>query len=268
MDPKAKAQRLRTLLLGMSSDIESIPRPATAVSSGAEVMESAAVDELRRQQETHIDDGLRKMAQNRPEDLTIDELGVLEAIVLPENRPVVFVRNGSYDFLRDPWTRLNLDAAKSVIDPLLPLIGRVEVPYYPLIPFGGTGFVVGPNILMTNRHVAALFSSGLGLTLRYTSGDAAVNFNREYGSQLEGGPDTLEVRRVVMVHPYWDMALLLVDALRNPKSLKLSVRPPEEVVGRNVVVVGYPARDPRSNLELQDKIFEKVYNVKRLSQSA
>jgi hypothetical protein len=46
------------------------------------------------------------------------------------------------------------------------------------------------------------------------------------------------------------------------------VRPPEEVVGRNVVVVGYPARDPRSNLELQDKIFEKVYNVKRLSQSA
>jgi endonuclease G, mitochondrial len=264
MDPKEKAQRLRKLLLGISSDIESIPRAPAAIASAAEVMESAAVDELRRQQETHIDNGLRKMAENRPEDLTTDELGVLEAIVLPENRPAVYVRNGSYDSLGDPWTQLNLDAAKSVIDPMLPLIGRVELPHYPLIPYGGTGFVVGPNLLMTNRHVAALFSSGLGLTIRYASGDAVVNLNRQYGSQLDGGPDTLEVRRVIMVHPYWDMALLLVDGLPNSKSLNLSIRPPEEMVGRNIVVVGYPARDPRSNLELQDKIFENVYNVKRL----
>jgi endonuclease G len=42
------------------------------------------------------------------------------------------------------------------------------------------------------------------------------------------------------------------------------VRRPQDLEGQNVVVVGYPARDDRSSLELQDRIFARKYNVKRL----
>ena len=49
------------------------------------------------------------------------------------------------------------------------------------MPYGGTGFVVGEGLLMTNRHVAEMFTEGLGegglrLQRRAT---AAVDFKRE-----------------------------------------------------------------------------------------
>jgi endonuclease G len=72
------------------------------------------------------------------------------------------------------------------------------------------------------------------------------------------------VRGVEMIHPYWDMALLQVDGLPTDKMLRLSVLTPDQLVNHNIVAVGYPARDDRSDLVLQDKIFGGVYYVKRL----
>jgi endonuclease G len=116
---------------------------------------------------------------------------------------------------------------------------------------------------MTNRHVAKLFSSGLGLKIAYNSGDSAINFRR----QVDTGSDHsayAEVLGVEMVHPYWDMALLRVADLPDGKMLILSTKKPEELEGEEIVVVGYPAKDWRSDLELQDRIFQSQYNVKRL----
>ena len=68
---------------------------------------------------------------------------------------------------------------------------------------------------MTNRHVAGLFAIGLGFRdIRYVAGDAAVNFDRfkrEEGDPPEDQAAALQVREVLMIHPYWDMALLRVD---------------------------------------------------------
>src|SRR6516165_5961989 len=144
-----------------------------------------------------------------------------------------------------------------------PLIGRIEVPHMPQIPYGGTGFVVGRRLVMTNRHVAKLFSSGLGLKIGYNAGDSAINFRR----QVDTGSDRTayaEVLGVEMIHPYWDMALLRVADLPDDKILSLSTKKPEELEGGDVLVVGYPAKDWRSDLELQDRIFQGQYNVKRL----
>ena len=46
--------------------------------------------------------------------------------------------------------------------------------------------------------------------------------------------------------------------------LTLSTVSPDELNGRDIGVVGYPARDDRNDLALQDQIFERKYNVKRL----
>ena len=46
--------------------------------------------------------------------------------------------------------------------------------------------------------------------------------------------------------------------------LRLSIHRPEDLVNHDVVVIGYPALDPRNDIPLQNQIFEGKYEVKRL----
>ena len=96
-----------------------------------------------------------------------------------------------------------------------------------------------------------IFAQGLGLTIRYRGGDAAINFKRQVDTPEDDHTAYLTVRGVEMIHPYWDMALLQVDGLPTDKMLRLSVQSPEQLVNRNIVAVGYPALDPRNDAELQ-----------------
>jgi hypothetical protein len=36
----------------------------------------------------------------------------------------------------------------------IPSVGRIELPGDPILPYGGTGFVVGENLLMTDVSLA------------------------------------------------------------------------------------------------------------------
>lgn len=197
-------------------------------------------------------------------DLKENDLEHLEAIVLPNERPVAYIRRGKYSNVpQTRWQELNSQAVRGRLEPLFPSIGRVELPLSSLMSYYGTAFVVGPNLLMTNRHVGRLFTDGVGTkSLRYELDSAAVDFVREYGVNDSA---VVRVIDVVMIHPYWDMALLKVDSLPpGVKPLKLAVKDPEDYLDENVVIVGYPARDERSDLKIQDRIFERRYGVKRL----
>ena len=199
----------------------------------------------------------------RGEPLSPEDSFIAEAIILPNERPVVDVVNGTYDTPPAPFKHLGKKSARARIQAALPAIGRVELPDHPSLPYGGTGFVVGDDLLMTNRHVAELFATGLGReTLSFIPGQsAAVDFLRE-----RDRPDSLmfQIGRVAIVHPYWDMALLVVDGLTSVTPLSLSTAPPGDLRERDVVVVGYPALDPRNAVDVQNRIFAGVFNVKRL----
>jgi endonuclease G len=181
---------------------------------------------------------------------------------------VVFVRDASFGPLPEPWSHLGeVPGHRERIEAAIPSVGRVDLPSNLRFPYGGTGFVVGPDLLMTNRHVAEIFSSGLGLGgLIFRAGEtAAVDFRRERDTPPEERSAYVTVRGLVMIHPFWDMAILRVSGLpAGARPLKLSIRAPEGLVGADVAVIGYPARDERNDLELQDRIFERAYNVKRL----
>ena len=56
---------------------------------------------------TPAETGLQKVKEGRHRELTDEEMNGLEAIVLPQNRPVVFVRGDSYDDVEHPWEKLN-----------------------------------------------------------------------------------------------------------------------------------------------------------------
>lgn len=203
-------------------------------------------------------------AAERHEPLTDAQAHVLEAIVLPKERPVVDVVGGTFETPDEPFAHLGQHEAREVIGRALRSVGRVELPGHPSLPFGGTAFVVGEGLLMTNRHVAELFASGWGREgLSFLPGlEAGIDFLRE---RDRSESIFFEVSRIVMVHPYWDMAILEVTGLpaAHP-ALTLSTAEPGDLVDREVVVIGYPALDSRNNVELQNQIFGGVFNVKRL----
>jgi endonuclease G, mitochondrial len=255
MEKQERAELLKNMLLQIApgDNIENVARPVR--DDGLESVDAAI---------SPAETGLKKVAEGRQHEMTDEEIDGLEAIVLPQNRPVVFVKGDFYDDVEHPWEKLNPPEVKARVSRAFPAIGRIEVPNMPQIPYGGTGFVVGKRLVMTNRHVAKLFSSGLGLKIAYHPGDSLINFRRQIDSGDSGGDASVEVLGVEMIHPYWDVALLKVADLPDDRVLALSTRKPEDLEGRDIVAVGYPAKDWRSDLALQDRIFSGQYNVKRL----
>jgi endonuclease G len=206
--------------------------------------------------------GLEKVATDKEPDEM--EMRGMEAIIMPRERPVVFVKGDIFDPIEAPWEHLNTDVIRGRFKKLIPSIGRIELPNSLFIPFGGTGFVVGKNLLMTNRHVAGLFSQGLGRkNLVYHAGDAAIDFKREVDMPEDAG-QLIQVVKVLMVHPFWDMAILQVTGLpESSEPLVLFTDDPAGMLDAEVAAVGYPARDDRNDLAIQDRIFQRKYNVKR-----
>lgn len=201
---------------------------------------------------------------SRGETLNSRERFHLEAIIIPDRRPAIDIVDGDYQTRHADWLHLNDEAIRSRLRGVFPSIGRVELPNHPTLPYGGTAFVVGEGLLMTNRHVAELFAEGVGLRgLKFISGlSGGIDFLRERRSLRE---DFLDFSAVVMIHPYWDMALVKVEGLqRRHGALSLSTRSPEELIGRDVAVVGYPAFDPRNPFDVQNAVFDGVYGIKRL----
>jgi endonuclease G len=189
----------------------------------------------------------------------------IEAIILPKIRPVLDVINGDFHTDHPLWLMLNDDESlRGRLRKAIPSIGRIELPRNPDYPYGGTGFVVGDGLIMTNRHVAEIFSTGLGIReLGFKRGfRAGINFLHE----LDSPPGTtLMLKRIVLIHPYWDMALLSVEGLPpDAKPLRLSLRdiPADPMV--DVAAIGYPAFDYRNDAGEQNDLFRNVFGVKRL----
>ncbi|CAA2105425.1 hypothetical protein MBUL_03186 [Methylobacterium bullatum] len=228
---------------------------ATTESMGGEVSREVPVDLVR--------EGVH--AVERGHEPTEDEVGSMEAIIYADLRPAADVIDGRFTFTHPLWVHLtNDDATRQRIEKAMPSIGRIELPGQTRLPYGGTGFVVGPNLLMTNRHVAALFADGLGdRQIAFKSGaQAGIDFLRERDRPT--GP-TLVVRKVVMIHPFWDMAILRVEGLPAAhEPLKLSLQDARDLTGREIFVVGYPAFDPRNPADVQNDLFNRQYGVKRL----
>jgi hypothetical protein len=216
-------------------------------------------------------------AQTGQELTRADEI-VLEHLVLPGQRPVIDVINGAMATPPAGWEWL--DGYRETIGKILPSIGRIDAPGLPTLGYIGTGFVVGPDLLLTNRHVAEVFVSGVGagknyLAFRSTLG-VCLDPKYEVGDPEPGsGPHHFLVTDALIVHPHWDAALLRVqpaDGASLPPPLALARRPPVFFGGGaklNVVVIGYPQLDlrPQSipSVPEQMTIFRGIFGRKRIA---
>lgn len=192
-----------------------------------------------------------------------EETFALEAIINADIRPVIDIVGGKYQSTHPLWTQLSTDAGiRQRLEAAFASIGRIDLPGNDQLPYGGTAFIVGKNLIMTNRHVAEIFTQGLGTkNLQFTPGTAGIDFLHE--RDLPTGPLFKGVR-VKMIHPYWDMALIEVEDLGKRPTLKLALEDARDLRGRDIAVVGYPAFDPRNPPDVQSNLFGGRYGIKRL----
>lgn len=197
------------------------------------------------------------------ENISPEDIFAVEAIVHKEKRPSHKVLDGKFDPF--PGDYLYLTENKSVkknIRKAFPSIGRIDTPDRSI--YGGTGFVVGKNLVMTNRHVAQIFTRGVGEeNVSIFLKNSEIDFREAPINQ----PDGFRLTSCVMIHPYWDMALFKAD-LPDLDPLTLSVVPYSELrdQGQDIVVVGYPAEDSSRNArDAQHKYFGNDFEIKRVA---
>ena len=198
----------------------------------------------------------------RGSKLSDKDLFGLEAIVHKTKRPSHRVEGGSFAPFPGEFEYLTDNSSiKKNINSSFDRIGRIDTPERPI--YGGTGFVVGQDLVMTNRHVAELFTQGVGRdNVRITLRNSEIDFREE----PENVADGFRLLECVMVHPYWDMAIFKAD-LPKVDPLELSIVPYEELLdnGQAVVVIGYPARDTRNARDVQQDIFGSDFEIKRIA---
>jgi len=210
-------------------------------------------------QPEHLD-SLRKLETGQ--DLTDQDRARIEAVVLPNGlRPAFDVVRDSFEPLPAAWQDLNDRRAQ--FEPLIKGIGRVNLTGHPSLRFAGTAFVVAPDVLLTNRHVADFFIERSAAGLQFKPGlSSALDFKQEVGI-ADAVP--LRISAPIVILETWDAAILRVEPLpAGVTPLPLAGSAPPDVEGRLATVVGYPAMDPASDLIQQIQIFRGVFDKKRL----
>lgn len=202
---------------------------------------------------------------------------VEESIVLAHLRPVLIIRNNKIvpEFSgpeMSVWKERLLNQ-ESILNRVIPSIGRVEVNNNAVYNWVGTGWLIDSDIIVTNRHVATIFcknKEGFAFKIGYPSGvqSTRIDFLEEdqRSEQLEF--DIESVLWIAENDPKQpDVAFMRVKNKNNGQPLPPLIELADSVEeGEVVVTIGYPARDPNiPDQEVVLRIFGNVYDKKRLA---
>lgn len=208
---------------------------------------------------------VRQLVTQGEDSLRGDDRITLEALVRLKGRPAFKITDGALNrdlVQRSDWPGV-LDPVMSAaaVKALSERVGRIDSDGTHV----GTGFVVGPGIVMTNRHVA----EGIADAVTTTSGETqwlmrdaiTINFDDKGLGQkkrfvvksiIATGPDAIAQR---VQYSHLDMALLEVESTNAAQSALPKPMPlvgDSDVLttkGRDLAIVGYPARPDLSALE-------------------
>jgi V8-like Glu-specific endopeptidase len=208
--------------------------------------------------------------------------GGFEAIILRFTRPVQLIQDQTFKPPADTFPESEvivsrLQSNKGQLEAVIPSAGRVEVTNHRL-SWLGTAWMVKPNVIITNRHVAEEFARGDAAGFNFRKNilgkqmKASVDWRREWDRPDES---VFRVKKVLWIEPdeSFDVALLEVeqendDGHKLPRMIELATL--EELKQHQAssswaAVVGYPAQDSRNDASDQQRIFDGIYNVKRLA---
>jgi glutamyl endopeptidase len=246
-----------------------------------------SADDLELQEGEHdrearrlLDAGRRAVdkvhAEGEDAQLSPAEQVGLEAIILVFGRPALFVQQGRFGQPPPEWAVL--ERFRPQIERTIRSVGRIELAGGPML---GTGFLVAPDIVMTNRHVASIFTRrSLDGGWRFKAGmTPLIDYAEEHAEEdVVATPAEFRIIESIGLHQTQDVDLALLrvaaehdgplpDGWTTPEPLSLAGTAPDDIdEERDLYIVGYPARD-NLGISAPDallRIFANVFEVKRL----
>ncbi|MCC6510473.1 MAG: DNA/RNA non-specific endonuclease [Pirellulaceae bacterium] len=224
-------------------------------------------------------DALERLGQLDPRLADDAQAGsVLEVIVATDgSRPTFLIKNGQVDPLSSvlgTWGD-KLTTHSSQLEAAIACVGRIDHPAASL-GYMGTGFLVQPDLVVTNRHVLQAIGAWNGRKWQLASG-IAIDFGHEWNAT-----STLN-RRLVdevvfatpkAVNPYQidhsvlDLAILRLKPTANPPKqfFQLTTSKTWMYAGGTIFTIGYPGPPPATVPQsLLEQLFKSQYGYKRLA---
>lgn len=223
------------------SRVRAIIGPANMPSNEQGQLAQAALDAMRHMQ--------------RP---TPQQLAALE-YVIRLMRPAPLSRGGKLDNLGKDFNEVFGDWIdfQKFVKPFLYSVGRIDS--LASRTGIGTGFLVAPALLATNKHVLVQLSNGTNLLEK---NQAVVRFGQERDTPDAQGE--IAITGVAALHDSLDIALFTLE-----QSDAVTDRPPLVIettaasAGDPIAAIGYPFNDPERNPIFIKALFGGKYGVKR-----
>ena len=193
----------------------------------------------------------------------------LEAIVRRFGRPVLLIENDTYVTPTSVTLKNKLEPHRAALNKAIARVGRVEFINHSM-PWGGTGWIVDKNIVVTNRHVAEIVAESAGTGFRFRISPAGVpfgarlDFREEYQQAAPAREVILKKVRFIARTDQPDISLFEIEAdgtLPDP----LPLLDAAAISDQDVAVIGYPAYDSRNDSQDIARYFSDIFDVKRLA---
>jgi hypothetical protein len=206
---------------------------------------------------------LTKLREGADPGPTPTEFAALEYMIRAM-RPAPLVHNGEVDQITDP-DYLTAFTYWAVFVEQFPSvsasIGRISKwngPARAKADRVGTGFLVAPNVVMTNIHVLDYLSGGVN---QLQTGQAFIEFRCEEGDLT--GELYFDLTSVICLHPTQDACLLRVGG--NPPGRTLRLNPNTAAASIQVAAVGFPYPDSERNPMFVSTVFGTTFGFKHVS---
>lgn len=132
-------------------------------------------------------------------------------------------------------------------------VARIEIEGG-VFPWAGTAFVVAPRLALTASYVGDACAASSEVWLNFADNPA------------DEPPRRIRVSAVEKVHPYWRFSYLRLGEDAPCEPLMLAGQDGQgDLTGRKIVAIGYSSFDQRNEEDVQNRIFGKVFDVKRIS---
>lgn len=212
-------------------------------------------------------DAIARVERSGPNvELDHRAVAALNQIASLIERPALFIQDGTFTTPDSRWRIL--EHSKRQLERAIAAVGRVEFER----PSGesqlGTGFLVAPNLIITNRHVARLLASERKGSWKVKPGvRPRIDFLEENQSVTERQFE-IEAVEFVSDDPRLDVALMSIarqgvggEAQPDPVTLSQRTHPRKD---RLVATIGYPREGEGKDAGLQRAMLAGRFGVKRL----